>query len=175
MGRINKPEPLLPEHDLKDFNSGVSSLDEWLKQRAIKNDQNHASRTFILHHEMKVFAYYCLAAGSVAAELTPEKIRRNMPHSVPVMILGRLAIDQSYQNKGLGRALLKDSVLRTIKVSQEAGIKALLVHAISDSAAHFYKRYGFIESPISAMTLMLPIKAAIEEYLLISENVMLEA
>ena len=81
-----------------------------------------------------------------------------MPNPIPVMVLGRLAVHQAWQKHGIGRGLLKDAFLRTVNVSQEAGIRALLIHAISESAKHFYKRYGFIESPIAPMTLMLAIK-----------------
>ena len=81
-----------------------------------------------------------------------------MPNPIPVMVLGRLAIDKNWQGQGIGASLLKDAVLRTVKVSHDAGIRTLLVHAISKSAKHFYKQYGFIESPLEAMTLMLSLK-----------------
>ncbi len=87
-----------------------------------------------------------------------------MPNPIPVMVLGRLAVDKAWQGHGIGKGLLKDAFLRTVRVSKDAGIRALLIHAISDSAKHFYKRYGFVESPIASMTLMLTMKD-IEKYL----------
>lgn len=158
MGQISHPEPINKNHQLNDFDSGERVLDDWLKQRALDNDHQGASRTFVVHDERKVVAYYCLASGSVEAQAAPGNIRRDMPNPIPVMILGRLAADRQWQKSGIGKGLLKDAVLRTFKVSQEVGIRALLIHAISESAKHFYKRYGFIESPIAQMTLMLSIQ-----------------
>jgi predicted N-acetyltransferase YhbS len=87
-------------------------------------------------------------------------MRRNMPDPIPVMVLGRLAVDQTWQGAGLGRGLLRDAVLRTLTVSRHAGVKALLVHAISDEAKRFYAHNGFLDSPLDTMTLMLPLKEA---------------
>ncbi|MCH9689783.1 MAG: GNAT family N-acetyltransferase, partial [Gammaproteobacteria bacterium] len=140
-------------------------LDHWLKQCAIKNETEGASRTFVVHDNQRVVGYYALATGSVAAHEAPGKIKRNMPNPIPVMVLGRLAVDLAWQKHGIGKGLLKDAVLRTIKVSHSAGIRALLIHAISEPAKHFYKRYGFIESPIDPMTLMMTMRD-IKKYLL---------
>ncbi len=109
---------------------------------------------------MKVVGYYSLATGIVASQYASGKIRRNMPNPIPVMVLGRLAVDKAWQQHGIGKGLLKDAVLRTIRVSQDAGIRVLLVHALSESAKHFYKRFGFVESPVASMTLMLGISDA---------------
>lgn len=156
MGKISAPEPINPAHQLDNFDSGEIILDLWLKQRALNNDNSGASRTFVVHQNESVIAYYSLAMGSLSLQDAPGKIKRNMPNPIPVMILGRLAVDQRWHKHGLGKALLKDAVLRTFKVSHDVGIRALLVHTISDAAKHFYKRYGFIESPMEPMTLMLP-------------------
>lgn len=164
MGRINHPEPINLNHQSDLFQSGEQVLDDWLKRRALGNDNNGASRTFVVHQENRVIGYYSLATGSIATLEAPGKIKRNMPNPMPVMVLGRLAVDNKWKNIGIGRGLLKDAALRTIKVSKEVGIRALLIHAISESAKHFYKRYGFIESPAAPMTLMLSLKD-IEHYL----------
>jgi GNAT superfamily N-acetyltransferase len=158
MGEISRPELITLAHQLDNFESGEAVLDRWLKQRAIKNETAGASRAFVVHENKRVAGYYALATGSVAAHEAPGKIKRNMLNPIPVMVLGRLAVDQAWQKHGIGKGLLKDAVLRTIKVSQDAGIRALLIHAISESAKHFYKRYGFIESPIDPMTLMLTMR-----------------
>lgn len=158
MGNISTPEPITHDHQLDAFESGEPVLDHWLKQRAIDNDSRGASRTFVVHNNKKVIGYYSLATGSITTQEAPGKIRRNMPNPIPVMVLGRLAVDQAWQKHGIGKGLLKDAVLRTAKVSHDVGIRALLIHAISEPAKHFYKRYGFIESPMTPMTLMLTMK-----------------
>lgn len=157
MGLMSKPEAITPQHSLDAFDCGESVLNDWLKLRAIDNDQRGASRTFVVHQENSVIAYYSLATGGVALEVAPGKIKRNMPNPIPVMVLGRLAVDKAWHGAGLGRGLLKDAVLRTLRVAQDAGIRALLVHALSDSAKLFYQRYGFIESPLTPMTLLFAI------------------
>ncbi len=164
MGKISTPEPIQLTHQLDAFESGEKVLDHWLKHRAIKNDNEGASRTFVVHEKKKVLGYYSLATGAVSAHEVSGKMRRNMPNPIPVMVLGRLAVDKAWQGHGIGKGLLKDAFLRTVRVSKDAGIRALLIHAISDSAKHFYKRYGFVESPIASMTLMLTMKD-IEKYL----------
>jgi predicted N-acetyltransferase YhbS len=93
----------------------------------------------------------------VIPEQAPGQIKRNMPSPIPVMVLGRLAVAIDFQGQGLGRALLKDAVLRTINVSQQVGIRALLAHALTPSAKVFYERHGFLVSPLEPMTLMLPL------------------
>ncbi len=155
--KIGSPEPIDGSHQLESFDSGEAALDRWLKERALDNHNNNASKTFVVHQDKRVIGYYCLATGSVTMQNAPRKIKRNMPNPIPVMVLGRLAVDKIWQGTGMGRGLLKDAVFRTIQVSQHAGIKALLVHAISESAKRFYKQYGFIESLLEPMTLMLPL------------------
>lgn len=157
MGKISQPELINRAHKVEKFESGEVVLDDWLKKRALKNDAHGASRTFVVHQKNEVIAYYALATGGVMTKNVPGRVKRNMPNPIPVMILARLAVNKDSQNLGIGRALLKDAVLRTLKVSHEVGVKALLTHAISDHAKHFYKRFGFIESPLDQMTLMLPL------------------
>lgn len=161
MGKIDHPVSIDAAHHTHDFVSGELALDNWLKRRALKNQANDASRTFVaLDDTSKVVGYYCLSAGSATINTAPNQLRRNMPDPIPVMVLGRLAVDKHWQHQGVGCGLLKDAVLRTVKLSQDAGIKALLVHALSDTAAHFYKRFGFTSSPLDPMTLMLSMKQA---------------
>jgi GNAT superfamily N-acetyltransferase len=105
-----------------------------------------------------VVAYYSLATGSVEHKQAPGKVRRNMPDPIPVMIIGRLAVDKSLQGRGVGRGLLKDAVLRTLKAAQIAGIRAILVHALDEEAATFYRKNGFMDSPIDPLILMLPLE-----------------
>lgn len=151
------PAPLEPHHDLSSFDSGTPVLDDWLR-RALANQASGASRTYVTCLEGRVVGYYALAVGAVAHAAATGRARRNMPDPVPVMVIGRLAIDSSHQGRGLGRALLRDAVLRTMQAAEIAGIRAVLVHAISEDARRFYERCGFRASPLEPMTLMLTMR-----------------
>jgi len=160
MAELSAPEPLLATHDIESFDCGEPVLNDWLKKRALKNENSGASRTFVVCQDNHVVGYYVLATGSVMHKEAPSKVRRNMPEPVPVMVLGRLAISKQMQSAGVGRGLLRDAILRTLGVSKQAGIKALLVHALSDAAHKFYRQCGFIESPLDPMVLMITLKDA---------------
>ena len=152
---MQAPQPLAQVHDLSAFDCGEPILNEWLKRRAFANQVTGASRTLVVVGEHnQVLAYYALAAGAVGS------VRRNMPDPIPAMVLGRLAVDRSCQGQQLGSALLKDAFLRTVSVSENVGIRALLVHAINDAAKQFYIRQGFQPSPVLPYTLMLRLPGA---------------
>ena len=120
------------------------------------NQLRGATRTFVvLNTENRVYGYYAMAAGAVAHQMTTSAVRRNMPDPVPVMVLARLAVDRQAQGLKLGASLLQDAVNRAVMVSQNAGVRALLVHARNDRARDFYEHYGFQPSPLPPMTLML--------------------
>jgi len=155
---ISTPESLHGDHDVDQFDCGNKTLNEWLTRKALKNQRNGASRTFVICSENRVIGYYAVASGSVERLIAPKPISRNMPDPVPVIVLGRLAIDLHFQGQRLGAALLKDAILRTLSVSRNIGVRAMLVHAISEDAKRFYRAYGFKESPINALTLMLSLK-----------------
>jgi GNAT superfamily N-acetyltransferase len=163
MGKITAPEPITTTHSLDNFDCGIQVLNQWLKRQALANESSGASRTFVIceNHPIKqhVIGFYTLATGSVRRGDAPGRIKRRMPDPIPVMILGRLAVDLHWQKKGMGAGLLKDGVLRTHTVAKQAGIRALIVHALSDKAKNFYLHYGFQESPFNQMTLMLNLMA----------------
>ena len=154
------PEHLTAAHDVSVFDSGVPDLDEWLKRRALANEEAGGSRTYVVCAESRVVGHYALASGSVAQARAPGRVRRNMSDLVPVMILGRLAVDRAWQRRDLGRSLLRDAVLRTLQAAEIGGIRAILVHAISEDAKRFYERYGFRASPVDPMTLMITVHDA---------------
>lgn len=154
------PKPLAPDHELDAFESGVAALDEWLQRRAWRNEADGASRTFVLCTGRRVVGYYSLAAGSVLHTAATGKVRRNMPDPVPALLLARLAVDRAWHGKGLGADLLSDAVLRAIGAAETIGVRAILVHAISDHAKAFYEKHGFRSSPIEPMTLMVTIDEA---------------
>ena len=156
--QFHAPCALAGHHRLDDFSCGVQSLDTWLKHKARKNEQARASRTYVLCDHERVIGYYALATGAIAAQIAPRKIKRNMPDPIPVMVLGRLAIDTAHQGQDLGSALLRDAILRIMQAADIAGIKAILVHALSEQAKQFYEKRGFISSPMSDMTLVLPLE-----------------
>lgn len=160
MSEIRAPEKLNSEHDLSQFHCGETTLDDWLRKRALQNEESGASRTYVACVEKRVVGYYALAAGAVAHAEAPGRVRRNMPDPVPVMVIGRLAVDQTVQGQALGPALLRDAVLRTLRAAEIAGIRAILVHAISERAKRFYEKWGFIASPIEPMTLMITLAEA---------------
>lgn len=152
---LSAPAPLAEAHILEGFDSGHDTLDEWLRRRARANQVSGASRTYVVADGERVAGYYCLASGALAASDAPGAVRRNMPDPIPMAILGRLAVDRSWQGKGLGAALLQDAVLRTAQAAHIVGIRGLLVHAISDEAKAFYEHYGFTAAPRTPMTLVL--------------------
>lgn len=155
---LRPPEPITSEHDTSSFNCGELELDDWLRRRALKNQEGDASRTYVVSTGMQVVGYYTLAAGAVSHAIAPGKVRRNMPEPIPVMVLGRLAVDRGQQGRGIGRALLRDALLRTMRASEIIGIRAILVHAISESARQFYLDNQFTPSPSEPMTLLVTLK-----------------
>ncbi len=153
---LSAPQPLVASHIISEFDCGEASLDDWLKRRALINQVSGASRTFVVtDQDNRVCGYYALAAGAVAHQLATGAVRRNMPDPIPVLILARLAVDHRAQGIKLGAGLLQDAVNRAESVAQNAGVRALVVHALNEKARAFYEYYGFSISPIHPLTLML--------------------
>ncbi|GAB4214460.1 MAG: GNAT family N-acetyltransferase [Synechococcales cyanobacterium] len=157
---LRAPEKLTSLHRIEGFDSGHSQLDDWLKRRALKNEIEGASRTYVLCAGKIVIAYYSLANGAVALASATGRVRRNMPDPIPVMVIGRLAVDRCWQGQGIGQALLRDAILRTLQAAEIAGIRAILIHAISAEAKQFYEKCGFTASPVDPMTRMVGVKDA---------------
>ena len=159
---MNPPQKLSVGHDLSQFSCGEPTLDDWLRRRALPNEESGASRTYVVCVEKRVIGYYALAVGAVAHGGAPGRVRRNMPDPIPVMVLGRLAVDEGFQGRRVGVGLLRDAVLRTLQASEIAGIRGLLVHAISERAKRFYEDCGFIPSPVDPMTLIITMAEAVK-------------
>ena len=155
---LTPPSPITADQELAHFDSGELSLNEWLKKRAFKNHVTGASRCFVLCAGKDVIGYYSLSAGAISHEAAPKPMRRNMPNPLPVLLLGRLAVDKRYHNQGIGQALLRDAMLRAVNVASDAGVFALLVHTLSDQTKQFYLSRGFVESPLQPMTLLMTIE-----------------
>ena len=161
-GRLEPPGAIQADDDLSTFDSGELVLDDLLRKQALQNEASGASRTYVVfaRDKRQVIGYYSLATGAVLRANAPGGVRRNMPEPIPVMVLGRLAVDVRWQGRGVGQGLLRDAILRTLQAAEIAGIRALLVHALSDDAKKFYERCGFQPSPIDPLTLMLRLSDA---------------
>lgn len=155
---LSAPAPIRPDHDPASFACGQPSLDDWLRRRALGNQQTGASRTYVVADGSRIVAYYALASGALACAGATGSIRRNMPEPIPMAILGRLAIDTRYQGRGLGRALFRDAALRVLSAADAIGIRGLMVHALSDEAARFYQAIGLAPSPSEPTTLMVTLE-----------------
>lgn len=155
MTPLTAPTPLGPDHLTSAFDSGERSLDDWLKKRALRNNASGASRCFVVCTGLTVVGFYSLSASAISRETVPKGLARNMPDPLPALLLGRLAVDSSRHNQGLGRALLRDAMIRAAHLSQETGVALILLHAISEPAKQFYLSRGFVISPIQPMTLMM--------------------
>ena len=152
---FGEPVPIGSGQNLAGFDSGEPLVDDWLKRRALKNEKSGASRTFAVTAGETVAGYYSLAAGALEQEEAPGKVQRNMPKPIPVILLGRLAVDRTWQGHGLGSSLLRDALLRCVKAARHIGARLVLVHAIPEPARQFYLRYRFTPSLVKPMALML--------------------
>lgn len=156
------PEAISADHRLELFDCGKTPLNDWLRRRAFKNE-GKTSRTYVVNSRVgedagAVVGFYSLAAGAVRLRELPSKLARNMPNPVPVMVLGRMAVDERHKGRGLGRAMLKEALQRTLETAQKVGVRAVIVHAIDEDAVTFYTRYKFQEFPVGSRTLFLPVE-----------------
>lgn len=162
--RLAAPVPLTADHDLSAFDCGEPVLNDWLRQRAWKNESRF-SRTYVACAGNQVVAYVCISAGAVERAAAPGKVRRNAPDSIPVSVIGRLAVSREYAGRGLGADMLADALRRIAVASQSIGIGAVLVHAKDDAARQFYLRCAeFIEYPAESRTLFLPIETIVAAF-----------
>ena len=154
------PELLTAEHVTSGFACGKPPLNQYIKKYALANQENEISRTYVATRDGSVVVgFYSLAYGSISHEQATRRIKAELPqYPIPVMLLARLAVDHREAGKGLGKGLLKDALLRTIQAADIGGLRAVLTHAKDEDAKQFYQKYGFTESPIDQLTLMLSIK-----------------
>ena len=149
------PVLLHEQHQTEQFFCGVESLDVWLKRRALKNQIQGASRTYVACQGDRVVAYYAIASGAVTCNQATGRLRRNMPDPIPVVVLGRLGVDSSLHGQGLGRSLVRDAALRILQAADVIGIRGMTVQALSDDARVFYEHMGFEPSPLDPNLLMI--------------------
>lgn len=158
--RLTAIRKLSDSDDASAFDCGKEPLDRFLKRYALINQKAGSSQTYVVcRGERQIVGYYSLAVGAVAHARTPERLSKGLArHPVPVMLLARLAVDRSAQGHGLGKALLKDALLRTLQAAGIAGIRALLVHAKDEEARAWYERFDFEPSPTDPCHLFLLLK-----------------
>lgn len=158
-GFISGCEKLSNEHGLSSFDCRKPPLNDWLKRFALINQQSDAARTYVIHRSGRVVGYYSLTAGSVRKDESPARIGKGLArHPIGVILLARLAVDQTEQGTGVGKTLLADALVRCVEAADSIGARAVLVHAIDDEAARFYRRFGFEPSPLNPNQLMLLMK-----------------
>jgi GNAT superfamily N-acetyltransferase len=152
------PELLRPDHSIQGFDCGDGALNWWLGNKARHNQTETSSRTWVVTDGERVIAFYASSTAVILRSAATKRAARNQPDPLPAVLLGRLAVDIGHQRKGLGEALLKHFILKSLEVAQLTGVRVLLVHAKDDAAAAFYRRYGFESSPIDDLTLMMLVK-----------------
>ncbi len=158
---LSAPEPLAARHRLDGFDCGRPALNDWLLRHARQAQGSGSAKTFVVAQEDRVAGYFSLTVGQVDTLEAPERIRQGMgQYPVPVVILARLAVSAKDQGQGIGYGLLQDAIRRTILIAEQAGIRAMLTHPIDEEAAQFYKRFGFIASPLREQQMLLLLKDA---------------
>ena len=164
MSTFRPPRALASADRFASFDCGEPSLNEWLRSRALKNETTGASRTFVtVEAESGIVAgYYCLSAGSLALDDSPGRVRRNMPSPIPIILIGRLAVDLSFSGQGVGASLLQDAILKGVEASRIVGARAFVVDALNDDAERFYRRFGFELMPPAAKRAMFLLVADAE-------------
>lgn len=156
MSTFRSPRALQAGDKFVTFDCGEASLNEWLRSRALKNETTGASRTFVTveNESGKVAGYYCLSAGSLALEDASGRVKRNMPSPIPIILIGRLAVDKQFQGYGLGASMLQDAVLKGVEASRLLGARAFVVDALNEEAERFYRKFGFELMPPAAKRAM---------------------
>jgi GNAT superfamily N-acetyltransferase len=152
-------ELLGSDHNLDEFDCGKhASLTRWLKRLARMNQASGDTRTYVVHRELAVVAYYSLAPGSISRKEAIPRASKSAPEPIPIVLLARLAVDKREQGQGIGPALLKDALKRAYAGAEIIGGRAVLVHAMDTDAAAFYRKYGFESCPGLELHLMMLMK-----------------
>ena len=159
MTATRRVEKLRREHAVEGFDCGREELNRYLLRYAWPNQQAGASQTYIGIADDAIVGFYTLAVGHVTHEDAPARLTRGLPrHPVPIMLLARLAVDRRWHGRGVGRALLRDAMQRTLQAAEIAGIRAFAVHAKDEDARRFYEHFDFISSPVDPMHLFVLLK-----------------
>ena len=158
---LHRPEPLSSHHRLDGFDCGKPALNDWLARHARQAQSSGSAKTFVVADDDQVVGYFSLTVGQVDILDAPDRIRKGMgQYPLPVVILARLAVSLDSQGRGIGFGLLQDAIRRTLLISEQAGIRAMLTHPFDEEAAKFYTRFGFAQSPLREQQLLLLLKDA---------------
>ena len=151
------PVLLAGDHVLTDFDCEKPVLNDWLMRRAPRNQVSGTSRTWVVTEAetRPVVAFYASSTASVLRSSTPKRLGRNQPEEMPAILLARMAVDTGHKGRGLGSALLKHFMRKSVEVGQSVGVRLLLVHAMDQEAKKFYEHFGFVESPFDSLTMMM--------------------
>jgi len=156
-------EPLDSSHDRSRFHCGVTSLDDYIRKQARQDVKRRVSRVFVATEAERpsaIVGYYTLSTLAIELGDLPQALARKLPrHPVPAALLGRLAVNQDAQGHKVGRMLLIDALKRTLAVSDEIAIYAMVVDAIDERAQHFYEQFGFSLLSSESRRLFLPLKS----------------
>lgn len=160
--RLRAPEPLAPRHEVSRFaNGGHASLDHWLRERAGPSE-GLSARTYVIcpaDDPDRVVGYYSISTALEQRGALPSaKLRHGMPERVPLLLIGRLAVDAEWRGRGVGSALLADALRRCLAASEIAGVRGVVAHAIDMTAVEFYERHGFLRSPLGERVMLMPIE-----------------
>jgi GNAT superfamily N-acetyltransferase len=151
---LSAPELLTARHDVAQFSCGQPALDHWLKTRALANQEKGFTVVMVVHDALRVVGYYGLAPTAVVASVLPRRVRTGQPPDpVPCLLLGQLATDVAYSGQGIGTGLLKHALMRCVAGARLIGGRALIVHALDEQAAAFWRRRGFLPSKDEPLTL----------------------
>jgi GNAT superfamily N-acetyltransferase len=154
---LDAPEPLNARHDVSSFASGKPSLDNWLRLRALSNQERGFSAVVVVCTGARVVGYYALAPTAVSATTLPRSVRTGQPPDpIPCILLGQLAVDESFAGQGIGTGLLKHAYTRILAAAELVGGRALLVNAVDDEAIAFWERRQFVQTRAHRYTLYRP-------------------
>jgi GNAT superfamily N-acetyltransferase len=160
--QLRAPEPFATRHDTARFANGVHpTLDQWLRERAHASE-GLSARTYVVcaaAEPARVVGYFSIAAAVEQRNALPSaKLRRGMPEQVPLLLIGRLAVDAPWRGRGLGSALLRNALKRCLAASRIAGVRGVVAHAIDETAVGFCERHGFVRSPLGERVMLMPIE-----------------
>lgn len=159
MDETRSIEKLRRDHPIDAFDCGQEALNSWLRKHALQNQGAGGAQTYVGLAGGAVIGYYSLAVGQIEYNDAPERLQKGLArHPVPIMLLARLAVHRDWQKQGVGRALLRDAVLRTLQAAEIAGIRALAVHAKDDQACRYYEQFDFVPSPTDPLHLLVLLK-----------------
>ncbi|EFC85823.1 GNAT family N-acetyltransferase [Parafrankia sp. EUN1f] len=158
---FTKPSALLEDHDTVAFGCGDPAVDGWLRHHAKDHQKERITNTFVILDGTTIAGFYCLATAAAERVAPPSRWRSRRPTDpVPLMLVGRLAVDVRYQGRGVGARLLRDATMRALTVRRMVGTPLLGAHAIASTGRAFYRHFGFAPTGVDPHLLLLPLQDA---------------